>query len=212
MVHPREPTALENPADVALRILEVVATGFELSISGDTTGQLKRGGGSPGVTHHCNGIGVQPGPRQKTPCTDGIQQSGHIQGSKPQLFRPRRRRITGEHRLLLIEITAGVVWQQHGVAMGSQHLTPTFKGFRIVPEPVGDHDQTSVGWSCRLKRQNPQGFGPIGHRHLNNLTGPTGAQWLPQSGRRGCSLKGTGQGNPLLKIGFKPVGHLSEAG
>ena len=52
----------------------------------------------------------------------------------------------------------------------------------------------------------------MGHRHLNNLTGPTGAQWLPQSDRQRCSLKGTGQGNPLLKIGFKPVSHFSEAG
>ncbi len=96
--------------------------------------------------------------------------------------------------------------------MGSENLTPPFKRLRVVPEPVGNHDQTSVGWRCRLKRQNPQGFGPMGHGHLNNLTGPTGAQWHPQSGRHGCGLKGTGQGNPLLKIGFKPVGHLSEAG
>ncbi len=40
LVNPRQPTALEHSADVSLRILEVVATGFEFSISGDTTGQL----------------------------------------------------------------------------------------------------------------------------------------------------------------------------
>jgi hypothetical protein len=51
--------------------------------------------------------------------------------------------IARQHRLLLAEVTAGVIGQKNGVAIGSQQFSPTLKRFRVVPQTMGNHRQST---------------------------------------------------------------------
>ena len=126
-------------------MFEITATALELAFSRNTTCKLECCGGTPGMTHHRNSLCVQASALQQTAGLDGIEQSRDIQGTQTQFLRTWGRPITGQHRLLLTEITAGVVRQKHGVTLRRQHLAPSFKRFRVIPEAMGNHYQTPVG-------------------------------------------------------------------
>ena len=97
------------------------------------------------MTHHRNSLCVQASALHQTARLDSIEQSRDIQWTQTKFLRSWGRPITGQHRLLLTEITAGVVRQKHGVTLGRQHLAPSFKRFRVIPEAMGNHHQTPVG-------------------------------------------------------------------
>ena len=127
------------------------------------------------MTHHPNRTDVERATGQKTFLLHGIEQSGHVQRPTAQLLRSRRRTVPGQHPLLLAVIAAGMLRQQHGVAVFSQDLAPALERLRLIPETVGDHHQAPVG-VFRNKADQPERFRPMRHGKLKHVAPPATGQ------------------------------------
>ena len=158
-----EETALQHPADVALRIHHIGAEPLQQGGARTGSGQLQHRGGAIGLAHGHDGVRLQTRRQLQSARRGRVDHGGDVHGPQPQILRTGRRRLAGEHRLLLGPVAAGVAGKQHGVSVAGQVPGPAFEALGVVPEPMGDHHQVAVGTRLRLDRHHLQGPGAMAH-------------------------------------------------
>ena len=201
-------TALQHPAEVALGIVEILATAAQPCRARDRAGQLQGRGRAPGVANHHHLGGADGFEALEAAGRDGIQAGGDIQGPQPQFCRSGRGHLAEQHGLLLAAVTAGVPGQDHGVAMAGQVLAPTLETLGAIPEAVGDHHQFAVGALDRLQNDQLQGLGTVAHSQ-DQLLAPQGQG--PRFVKAGIDTGGGLAGHQLLGpplLVYQPFGHL----
>ena len=108
LVSPIQPTALQQPTEVAIGIAGILTTNSELFAGGLQATQLKSSCGTPRVANDRNGIGVNAELRQELTGLHGIDQRADIHRTQSQLLRRRWGLFTLKKRSLLLRITAGM--------------------------------------------------------------------------------------------------------
>ena len=140
-----QPAALQGPAEVAIRIVQVRTALEQRFLARLEPRQLECGGGPPGVAQHHHPPGIHLLVQAEAAIPDGIEHGDQILRTAGQLLRVRRRRGSRQNGPLLAAVTAGMAGQRHAVTPRGQQDPPALEGGGAIPEAMGDQHEPAVG-------------------------------------------------------------------